>query len=62
MHSASIAHKRARFCYTTRQKQGMTIRLYHGSQDEIVEPQYGLGQDHHDFGRGFYLTEVVLLD
>lgn len=36
----------------------MTIRLYHGSQDEIVEPQYGLGQDRHDFGRGFYLTEV----
>ena len=36
----------------------MTIRLYHGSQYEIVEPQYGLGQDHHDFGRGFYLTEV----
>ena len=36
----------------------MTIRLYHGSQDEIVEPQYGLGQDHHDFGMGFYLTEV----
>ncbi len=36
----------------------MTTRLYHGSQGEIVEPQYGLGQDHHDFGRGFYLTEV----
>ena len=36
----------------------MTIRLYHGSQNKAVEPQYGLGQDHHDFGRGFYLTEV----
>lgn len=36
----------------------MTIRLYHGSQDEVVEPEYGLGQDHHDFGRGFYLTEI----
>ena len=36
----------------------MVMRLYHGSQNETVEPQYGLGQDHHDFGRGFYLTEV----
>lgn len=34
------------------------IRLYHGSQDERVEPQFGSGQDHHDFGEGFYLTEV----
>lgn len=23
----------------------------------MVEPKYGLGLDHHDFGRGFYLTE-----
>lgn len=36
----------------------MKIRLYHGSQNATVEPQYGLGQDRHDFGRGFYLTEV----
>ena len=36
----------------------MSIRLYHGSQKEKVEPQYGLGKDHHDFGRGFYLTDV----
>ena len=35
----------------------MTMRLYHGSQNELVEPQYGLGLDHHDFGRGFYLTD-----
>ena len=33
------------------------MRLYHGSQNAIVEPKYGLGQDHHDFGRGFYLTD-----
>ena len=34
-----------------------SLRLYHGSQDEIVEPVYGRGQDRHDFGRGFYLTD-----
>lgn len=35
----------------------MTIRLYHGSQNEVVVPQYGRGLDHHDFGKGFYLTK-----
>ena len=33
------------------------MRLFHGSQSEVVEPVCGLGQDHHDFGRGFYLTD-----
>lgn len=37
------------------------MRLYHGSQNAIVEPKYGLGQDHHDFGRGFYLTDLLKL-
>lgn len=37
------------------------MRLYHGSQSEDVEPTYGLGQDRHDFGRGFYLTDDVEL-
>lgn len=35
----------------------MVMRLYHGSQDAVVVPQFGLGQDHHDLGRGFYLTD-----
>jgi hypothetical protein len=35
----------------------MVLRLYHGSQNENVRPQYGLGEDRHDFGRGFYLTD-----
>lgn len=35
----------------------MAMRLYHGSQDEVVVPEFGLGHDHHDFGRGFYLTD-----
>lgn len=36
----------------------MKIRLYHGSQNELVEPKHGFGQEHHDFGRGFYLTDA----
>lgn len=35
----------------------MIIRLFHGSQVEEVVPQFGRGLDHHDFGRGFYLTD-----
>ncbi len=35
---------------------GITI-LYHGTPDKIVTPTYGLGDDKHDYGRGFYLTE-----
>lgn len=33
--------------------------LYHGSPNEVVLPTYGLGQDKHDYGKGFYLTESV---
>lgn len=33
------------------------IILYHGSQDQNVKPTFGLGDDRHDYGRGFYLTE-----
>lgn len=36
-----------------------TITLYHGTPDKIVTPTYGLGEDRHDYGRGFYLTESV---
>ena len=31
--------------------------LYHGSVSEDVRPTFGLGDDHHDYGRGFYLTD-----
>lgn len=31
--------------------------LYHGSASESVHPTFGLGDDHHDYGRGFYLTD-----
>lgn len=33
------------------------ITLYHGSTDRMITPTYGLGDDKHDYGRGFYLTE-----
>ncbi len=37
------------------------ITLYHGSPDEVIVPQYGLGEEKHDYGKGFYLTENVEL-
>lgn len=33
------------------------IILFHGTPDKIVVPTYGCGEDKHDYGRGFYLTE-----
>ena len=37
------------------------IILYHGSPNKVVTPQYGLGNDKHDYGKGFYLTEDLEL-
>lgn len=37
------------------------IILYHGTPDRIVVPTYGGGNDKHDYGRGFYLTEDIEL-
>ncbi|MBR1892174.1 MAG: DUF3990 domain-containing protein [Lachnospiraceae bacterium] len=37
------------------------ITLYHGTPDKIVTPTYGKGDDKHDYGRGFYLTEDIEL-
>ena len=33
------------------------IILYHGTSDKEIKPTYDLGNDKHDYGRGFYLTE-----
>ena len=33
------------------------IILFHGTPNKIVTPTFGLGEDRHDYGRGFYLTE-----
>lgn len=33
------------------------IILFHGSPNKNVHPRYGLGEEKHDYGKGFYLTE-----
>lgn len=35
--------------------------LYHGTPDKIVTLTFGRGDDKHDYGRGFYLTEDIQL-
>ena len=37
------------------------ITLYHGTPDRIVTLKFGGGDDKHDYGRGFYLTENIEL-
>ena len=37
------------------------IILYHGSPNQQVSPQSGLGDEKHDYGKGFYLTENLEL-
>lgn len=37
------------------------IILYHGSPNRDIIPKFGLGDDKHDYGKGFYLTESVEL-
>ena len=32
------------------------IILYHGTSNKEIKPTYGLGNDKHDYGRGFYMT------
>ena len=29
------------------------MKLYHGSQEENFVPTFGLGNDGHDYGRGY---------
>lgn len=35
--------------------------LHHGTPQRSVLPTFGLGNDKHDYGRGFYLTEDIEL-
>lgn len=37
------------------------IILYHGTPNKIVTPKFGGGDEKHDYGKGFYLTEVSSL-
>ena len=35
------------------------IVLYHGTPDKVFTPTYGKGNEKHDYGKGFYLTESI---
>ena len=37
------------------------IILYHGSPDKEIKPAFGLGENRHDYGKGFYLTKILIL-
>lgn len=37
------------------------IILFHGTPDKIVTPVFGRGENKHDYGKGFYLTENLEL-
>ncbi|MBO4366707.1 MAG: DUF3990 domain-containing protein, partial [Clostridia bacterium] len=33
--------------------------IYHGSKIVVQTPEYGKGNVHNDYGRGFYCTEYL---
>ncbi|MBR5597838.1 MAG: DUF3990 domain-containing protein [Lachnospiraceae bacterium] len=35
--------------------------VYHGSPNQDIIPTFGLGEEKHDYGKGFYLTENIEL-
>mgnify|MGYP002559851051 FL=1 len=37
------------------------IILFHGSSDRKITPTFGLGEEKHDYGKGFYMTESAEL-
>lgn len=37
------------------------VILFHGTFNKDVKPAYGLGNNKHDYGKGFYLTENIEL-
>lgn len=37
------------------------LTLFHGTSEKIVAPTYGLGNEKHDYGKGFYLTDSAEL-
>ena len=37
------------------------LTVYHGTSEKEVHPTWGLGNDKHDYGRGFYLTDNMEL-
>jgi hypothetical protein len=37
------------------------VILFHGTFNKDIKPTYGLGNNKHDYGKGFYLTENIEL-
>ena len=37
------------------------VILFHGTFNKDVQPTHGLGNNKHDYGKGFYLTENIEL-
>lgn len=35
------------------------VKLYHGSEQIVEKPTYGVGKEHNDFGLAFYCTESL---
>lgn len=35
--------------------------IYHGSQQIVETPQFGIGKEYNDYGQGFYCTENIEL-
>ena len=35
--------------------------VYHGSPNQDIVPTWGLGEEKHDYGKGFYLTGNIEL-
>ncbi|WP_304118386.1 DUF3990 domain-containing protein, partial [Phascolarctobacterium succinatutens] len=35
------------------------MRIYHGSQNIIKQPEFGKGKPYNDYGLGFYCTENI---
>lgn len=53
-------HVTEHVCLGGVRKMGKII-LYHGTPNKEVLPTYGYGEEKHDYGRGFYLTESIEL-
>ncbi len=37
------------------------LKIYHGSQQIVEIPRFGVGKEYNDYGRGFYCTENIEL-
>ena len=37
------------------------IKIYHGSEKNIIKPIFGEGKNNNDFGLGFYCTKDINL-